>query len=603
MKRQPRILTAVAVLAAICFAAPLAARAQVLKQVPADALVVIKTNNLKSISDKLAALTQKWGIAQLNPRMANPMQGFKQSIGANAGLNEAGDAAVAFFNNPVPGPKKEPLVIVLLPVSDYKAFIGNYADAQTEGDFTKVTFPSSHKPGYIANWGSYAALSESKDALSKKPAEGIMPAGLAAKELDSRDIVAYANMKAIREQVLPQLKAHRDQARQEMQKELAKNPNNQQFAGLFNTLFDQGFDTLEQLCQQTSGATMGVTLGDQGITGASLIEFDPNSNWGQSVAKIKNTDEPLITGIPQGKYLFLAGYKNDPQAMTKLIDSIAGPTQQHLAGLGAQGKAVQSLIDAYKTMLGAAESGSFGMLAPAGMLGQESLFQVVGTSRGNAQQLVDGQRQAFDSQQAIMEAMGPNNKMKLQTTYTANAKTVAGVQLNAFSTQVNMQGAQQTPEMMQMQQMMTMMYGPNGMSGVTGIVAPDTAVGASGVSDEMVGKLIAAAKAKDPAAASAQNIQQVAGLLPKQRVLVAFLPLDQWVTTIAGYAKQFGMPINVQLPADLPPIGMGISTEGSAIRADGVLPSQLVQSLIAAGMQTYAQMQQGQRPPAGAEPQ
>jgi hypothetical protein len=49
----------------------------------------------------------------------------------------------------------------------------------------------------------------------------------------------------------------------------------------------------------------------------------------------------------------------------------------------------------------------------------------------------------------------------------------------------------------------------------------------------------------------------------------------------------------VQLPPDLPPIGETISTDASTIKLDAYVPTPLVQSLVAAGMQAFMQMNGG----------
>ena len=54
--------------------------------------------------------------------------------------------------------------------------------------------------------------------------------------------------------------------------------------------------------------------------------------------------------------------------------------------------------------------------------------------------------------------------------------------------------------------------------------------------------------------------------------------------------------MNFQLPQDLPPIGISAGTEGTAARGDIYVPAQLMQSIIAAGIQSYMQMQGGQAP-------
>ena len=57
------------------------ASAQVLEQVPADAAVVIKVKSLSDVSGKIAALAQQWGLAGMNPAMADPLAAFQQESG------------------------------------------------------------------------------------------------------------------------------------------------------------------------------------------------------------------------------------------------------------------------------------------------------------------------------------------------------------------------------------------------------------------------------------------------------------------------------------------------------------------------------------------
>jgi hypothetical protein len=116
---------------------------------------------------------------------------------------------------------------------------------------------------------------------------------------------------------------------------------------------------------------------------------------------------------------------------------------------------------------------------------------------------------------------------------------------------------------------------------------------ASGVSDGIISAALAAAKAGTAPMADNAGVKSVAANLPKSRLAEVYVPVDEIVTTGLGYARQFGAPLNIQLPPDLPPIGAAASTEGTAFRVDGYVPSSLVQSLVAAGMQVMMQMQGG----------
>src|SRR5207245_1407639 len=121
-------------------------------------------------------------------------------------------------------------------------------------------------------------------------------------------------------------------------------------------------------------------------------------------------------------------------------------------------------------------------------------------------------------------------------------------------------------------QMMAMMYGPNGLGGLMGAVNDKTYVGISGGNDQLIADAIAAAKAHKDILGGAKNVQSVTAQLPKDRVAEYYLFVDQIVSTAARYAQQFGLPVKLRLPADLPPIGMAVASEGgSAVRVESFI--------------------------------
>jgi len=136
----------------------------------------------------------------------------------------------------------------------------------------------------------------------------------------------------------------------------------------------------------------------------------------------------------------------------------------------------------------------------------------------------------------------------------------------------------------------------NGLSGYFGQIDPKTFVSSAGVSDELLEKTITAAKANSDTLGKLAGVTAVAKQLPSSRLAAMYIPLDTIIGTGLTYAQQFGFGVQVQLPADLPPVGLTIGAEGSAVRADSHVPAQLVQSLVAAGMQAFMQMQGGKQP-------
>src|SRR5687768_640569 len=245
MKRFRCFAPAVATIA-LMIAATSAAAQKLTDAVPADALVVIKVRNLQDTSNKVAALAQQMGLAAMNPVMADPLGGIQQTTGISEGLDKAGDMAFVILDVPeVPAaaPKaapaappaegeaavegeqgegdddKSPPMIILVPVTDYHAFVKGFGEPRNEGDLAIVKFKDQEKDVYVANWGGkYAALSDKKEHLAKKPGGFKVAGAAAAKEFDTKDISAYVNMKAIRARALPKLQENREKILAEVEK-------------------------------------------------------------------------------------------------------------------------------------------------------------------------------------------------------------------------------------------------------------------------------------------------------------------------------------------------------------------------------------------------
>lgn len=569
--------------------------AQVLQQVPSDALVVVKIRNLQDVSTKASGLMQAMGVANLNPAMADPLAAIQQQTGIANGLNQNGDAAIyipaSFLDDP---DVDQPPAVMLWPVTDYKAFIGNFPEAQTEGEITTFKMGQNPMDSYAANWGKYAAISQSRELIAQKPADvGLKAAGLTGKQLEANDITLYFNVAPAREKLLPKLKEARPQIIAEVEAGMAEEEAQQKYLPLAKAAVNRGLDFAEQLLKETNAATYGINLNNEGINTTLMAEFDPKSQLGQRAAQVKGVNDPLLAGLPDAQYLVFGGSKFDSKVLSAVIEDLVGPIEGELTKLGEEGKAVATYIDAMKKMLAAGDSSRFGMIAPTGQLGQESLFQMINIATGDAKAMLEAQKQMFEVADEFTALTG-GGQVQSKTTVTPKAKTVAGVQLDQIQSVIGAEG--EGPEAQQIQQMMGMMYGPNGITAYTGIIGDKTLITVQGAGDELLEKAVTAAKANENVLSKRTGVEAVSKQLPQSRNMVMYVPLDTIITTGLTYAQQFGMPIQLQLPADLPPLGFTAGAEGSAVRFDSHIPAQLVQSLISAGMQAFMQMQGGQQP-------
>ena len=170
-----RPVLASAFAAAVLFgAAASALAAGVADYVPSDALVVIKVNKLQSVSDKAGKLMKDLGIAEMNPDAADPLAFLQRDSGLSKGVDAKGDFAIYVANAHFDGFKDsdddQPPLVALVPVSDYKAFIGSFKDVQEVGDgMSSGSLPEGDGTTlYMMKMGEFAVISSYQD-LVKKP--------------------------------------------------------------------------------------------------------------------------------------------------------------------------------------------------------------------------------------------------------------------------------------------------------------------------------------------------------------------------------------------------------------------------------------------------
>ncbi len=212
--------TLAATIACIVIASSIAS-AQVLKQVPSNAFVVLKVSNLDATSKKVSDLATSLGIAQLAPEMADPLGEGLKKIGVTDGVNRAGDMAFVYIDPAAFNTPSDKSMLLLLPVSDYQKFVANFADAKPDGDLTQVHFNNSPDITYLSHWGDYVAASPVREIVAKAPTDVIQVDGLAAKELDGKDFVLFGNLKALRATMLQGIDTLRQQAPIEIDKAVA----------------------------------------------------------------------------------------------------------------------------------------------------------------------------------------------------------------------------------------------------------------------------------------------------------------------------------------------------------------------------------------------
>ena len=133
---------------------PCLAAQSVLEMVPDDALGAVVINQLTQTDAKILKLGQ-----QIQMPVPSPLMMFKAMAKAEKGLDEKGSAAVIAM------PAKEdggrPNLVIAVPVSDYKAFVGQFEPEKVSDAISKVTINSRRI--LAANKDGYALFAHTDD--------------------------------------------------------------------------------------------------------------------------------------------------------------------------------------------------------------------------------------------------------------------------------------------------------------------------------------------------------------------------------------------------------------------------------------------------------
>jgi hypothetical protein len=566
------------------------ARADVLEQVPSDAVGVVKIKSLEGLNAKVAKMAKTFGLDELQPEMKDPLGALLEKGHMSKGLNKSGDAALAMFA-PEKGEKEEPVAVALVPVSDYDAFVGNFKKAEGGGgEITAVEDPEgAGKTMFIAHRGGYAVLSDKKEHLSGHG--GIKLSAAAAHEADIKDAIFFFNMPVIREKAITAIKKDRSKWMKEMDKNLGEQEPLKKFVPVFDTVVNKALDSAEEFLNSANVIMFSVNITDAGMSYGGLVDMAPDSKMGKTVADLKPGGVPLLSGLPDHRYFLFAGTSIDPKVTTKIAEEWIDPIVKDLKNTDTPiGKQLAGLLETGKSVLGASNHSAVGWLVPTKPLGQDSLFQQVSVMYGDAKTIAAGEKKLLGDVNDLM-ALAPQNAGAKTKIEFGEVKTIDGVELQSYATKLEFDP--NDPKSMQAQQIMGMLYGPKGQVGSFGAVNDHVFIVTAGVDDELLKELIASAKGQKDVLGESAGVKAVASQLPGNRSVVYYVALDNIVSTAVRYAQGFGLPIKMKLPQNLPPIGIAAGSEGSTFRVDAFVPTETVQSLIAAGIQAYTQMQGG----------
>ena len=189
-----------AVLPVVCLvwlAATLASAAdEILKLVPDSALGFAVINRLGAIDSKIQELGR-----QVQIPLPSLLAKLKEDVGASEGLDEKG--SIALLALPAADDSPMPALVLLVPVTDYKKFIGQFKPEESAAIATKIEIKGSE--AWVRSVGGYAAIMpvENHEAVEKEVklrreiAAGLIPLRAWVAESDAVAVILPPGVKLV----------------------------------------------------------------------------------------------------------------------------------------------------------------------------------------------------------------------------------------------------------------------------------------------------------------------------------------------------------------------------------------------------------------------
>ena len=585
--RARRAVLAAAAGVAALVAAP--ALADVAEQVPSDALMVGKATNLQQVNDEWSALAREWGLDQMEPALGDPLAAFRQETGMGEGVNFDGD--VAFY---VPAGADfegdEPPFVILIPISDYQAFLGNFQNLRQEDgmDVADVN-PDSGDPAYFMDLGDYAAMTPNGELLAMRGQGGMgfEFSGPTGEKVETADLTFFANMNAlgpalqqllddegVKEQVMSEFSDGFDEDAPEAI---------QAYKPAIEAAIGQYFNVVESFFRDAEAATISVNFEPDAGIGASVVaQFKEGSYLGETFGSLNSSDESLLSGLPEGTYLAFGGGVGDPETGLKLFDDLAGPVLAELNEVDDDGL-IMKMVDSFRTGVEATQSNRVGYFAPTGGMGGSPIVQAVNIRTGDPEALMETTKEMAETTPQLMAKVQnladvPDEQMPdISVNFTEDAKEIGGVSFSRFSTEM--------PQDNPMQAMfMNMIFGPEGQTQYLAAV-DDSLLSVSGLTDDQIADVVRAVEANDDPLAGDAGVAAVNEYLMEERSGVFYIQLGEIARAGLGFAQAFGQAPPVEIPQNLPPIGIASGPGENALKTDLFIHKDLVSAAIVTALQ------------------
>jgi hypothetical protein len=554
-----------------------------LDRVPANAAVSITVRNIDQFTTRMTALTEQMGL----PDADGPLEDITKLL-ATPGLNKAGSAAMIVLPGADgklvdPEDGSDPAGVVLVPVSDYAAFVK--ALGATSSDGVQQVEVDGIENFVRDGGGGYAIVGRDRELVGAFKNEGgnaaahmkLLGAG-GRRTADAADILIIASISAIGEQLKGAGEGFAEQAA--MMAQMAG-------GGGLGAQAEVGELVINTFARDGQVGIVGVGLGEKGVwldIGAQFKEGSELAGFFSAAGK----SGALLSRVPSMPFLFAGSMDLSAPGVKKIV--------KNLNEINAKA-AAQAAKDAGEEALAIDPTASF----TGDVDDTQGMSFVLGASPGglmggllvNTVAFIESKNPAKYLASAKDNAAKVNGQtvggVTMKSTYESGAVEISGVKVDKWTTETQTDPDDPNAGSIQMAQAMMFGQGPAGgfmaatENGVVMTLSQNTS---------LMTKALAAAKGENNAASDAA-LKEAQAVLPEGRTFEFFVGSKSLMDTVGGLMAMMGGGEEMNFPEKLSHIAIGGTTDGGGVSTRIYLPADVLKAI--------AEVTKGMAPPADGE--
>ena len=398
----------------------------VLKEMPADAMVVVACHSLSDFSQKVGTFVQKLGIM---PPEAPPVN-LEQMLGGKLDLADKIDGSGSFGICVLNVMTANETTVMFVPVHNAAEEMKALNATAVEG--VSNVFKSEKGP-FLKPTGKYLLLGENAEILTSL---GQMPKGVklnpaAHKLFAESDVAAAINLTTLmpiaRGMIMGEVMAN---------EEIQKHPS-------LPKIINMAMDRMVEL----QGAAVGGLLSDKGIS----LKYNVQAAKGSTLAKYLNnhptTDVSGLAAVPDGRFIMAQCYKFNPRLLidpvNAIIDAVAADASLSEKVDADALKKLKTVISSLYSLGSSGAQGGYLSNTAAPTSGAMPNMVAINSYRGNVGEITKLLAQACPLLTDILNKAG----LTLPIIYKSNAGEAGGLSYDEVS--VDLSKLPLPPEAMQ----------------------------------------------------------------------------------------------------------------------------------------------------------